>query len=131
VNIEVDIADRTEGSVPPEELEKLGTAKEVAEFLTRYSHLTPHGERVVDARLVHSWFTKREKLGFPEPAGTRRTGSRSSRVWKLGDVLKWYSGWKPDRGGAPKGNQNALRHGRFVGARASREARRTGSAQGR
>lgn len=100
-------------------------AHTLAAVFSLWSWRAPSGDRMIDARLVNSWYDRREVTGFPEIA-ERKVGGRQLREWCLFEALVWYLAWTPGKAGAPPGNSNALTHGRYVGRRAEREARRTG-----
>lgn len=74
----------------------------------------------LNERAVRGW--RERNVGFPDPVGKRRDGSFNPLVWDAMGVLAWaleYLG-KPNKGGAPLGNSNAVRHGRYIGERARR-----------
>lgn len=98
------------------------TAHELAVLFTARSGESKGGPRYVDPRLVNSWFDRRAKTGFPEPSGSRQGRARPARTWNVDEAWEWFKNYSPAKGGAPKGNRNAVRHGRCVGLRAAREA---------
>jgi hypothetical protein len=87
-----------------------------------WSYLAPSESRNVTQRLILSWYERRASTGFPEIAERKHEGPyRPVRAWDLYDALVWYLNWKPKERplGAPKGNQNALKHGRYAKKRAA------------
>jgi uncharacterized protein YjcR len=91
--------------------DNLVTTKYLADFLR------------VSVNQVHTWHSRREKNGFPEPRGTaasregRRGGPSGAPLFDLSEVVAWYARYEPRRGGAPKGNRNNTRRrpdGRFA-----------------
>lgn len=100
------------------------TARELGVLLTARSKDAPSGPRHVDARLLSSWYERQWSTGIPDPLPQRHhPGVLTVRRWDPEVVLAWFLGWTPKKGGAPVGNQNAVRHGGFRGARAVRAAR--------
>lgn len=100
-------------------------ARELAPYLTARSGETPGGPRYITAKLIYSWFYRKDEIGFPdsEPEPDVRDRTKPVRVWKVAAVWEWFQNYQPSRGGAPAGNRNAHRHGRFVGERARRAER--------
>lgn len=106
------------------------TAHELAPLFTVYSGQSAGGERYVDVHLVRDWYYRRDKTGFPASNGARPVrGSKAARTWNADEALEWFVNYLPDKGGAPKGNKNAVTHGGCVGLRAQREAVRGGVVQ--
>lgn len=96
----------------------------LAAVFSLWSWLAPSGPRHIDAKLVSSWYERRRTTGFPKVATTRKTGPyRPVRVWDLYDALVWFLNWKPRPKGAPPGNHNALKHGRYAGRRGEQQER--------
>lgn len=106
----------------------LMNAHELAAFLTEKSPLTKQGQRDIGTRLVNSWWDRRAVIGFPEAVGKRADRARPAKIWDAEEVLEWFVNWEPKRGGAPRGNRNGVKHGRFVGVRAAEAAKRAGKA---
>lgn len=88
-----------------------------------WSWKAPSGSRNIDARLVNSWYERRATTGFPEVAERVSEGYRPVRYWDLYGAMLWYLTWEPRSAGAPRGNRNAEKHGRYVGLRAEQEQR--------
>lgn len=101
------------------------SAKELAVYFTARSGESRLGARLVVPRQVYAWYYKRSRTGFPADEKDKREthGVRAVRVWDVERAWVWFRDYEPSKGGAPKGNQNAVRHGRCVGLRAAREAR--------
>lgn len=78
----------------------------------------------VSRNQVYMWGQRRERNGFPEPVGTYRGSDgrcTTSPVFDLNEVVAWYVNYDPKAGaGAPRGNQNGFKHGRYVGLKAKR-----------
>lgn len=99
------------------------SAKELAVLFTARSGETKGGPRYVTDKQIGLWYAHRVRNGFPEPCGMREGRGPTCRVWNVAQAWEWFKNYEPIKGGAPKGNQNALRHGKFVGLRAERDAR--------
>jgi hypothetical protein len=99
------------------------SAKELAVLFTARSAESKGGARYITDKQVNSWYIHRDRTGMPEPCRVRQGYGPACRVWNVEQAWEWFKDYEPAKGGAPKGNQNALRHGRFVGLRAEREAR--------
>lgn len=94
----------------------VATMKEIVTVLAPY-------RPGLNERAVRGW--RERDIGFPDPVGRRRDGSFNPLVWDLIEVVAWalaYFG-KPNKGGAPLGNTNAVKHGRYIGERAKRASR--------
>jgi uncharacterized protein YjcR len=50
-------------------------------------------------------------------------------VWNAAEALEWFKNFEPPKGGAPKGNRHAVKHGQYIGLRAEREKRRQESSR--
>lgn len=102
------------------------SAKELAVLFTARSAESAGGARYIIDKQINNWYHHRARTGFPDEEGTRPGGRvRQIRVWNVEQAWEWFKDYVPRRGGAPKGNRNAVRHGRCVGLRAEREAARS------
>jgi hypothetical protein len=66
----------------------------------------------VTSNQVYMWYQRRARNGFPEPRGTRKRGMGTVRVFDLNEVLTWYVGYEPSKGGAPRGARNPSASGK-------------------
>lgn len=101
------------------------SARQLAVYFTARSAESRGGARYVTDKAINNWYKHRDRNGFPEEESEKRPvkGARPARVWNVERAWQWFKNYEPSRGGAPKGNRNAVRHGRCVGVRAAREAR--------
>lgn len=80
----------------------------------------------VTSNQVYMWHLRRDRNGFPEAVLCRLVRPQGEKkgapLFVLQEVLDWWASYVPSRGGAPLGNQHALKHGQYVGRRARREA---------
>jgi hypothetical protein len=104
-------------------------AYELAALFTNYSGQSKGGPRYVDASRIRYWYHNRERYGFPEVCGTRQSGGPPARVWNAAEALEWFKNFEPPKGGAPRGNRHAVKHGQYIGLRAEREKRRQESSR--
>jgi hypothetical protein len=92
------------------------TAHGLAAIFTMMSWRAPSGPRHIGSHLVASWYDRRRATGFPEVAERIKAGPyRPVRAWSLLEALTWFLNWTPKERplGAPKGNQNARKHGHY------------------
>jgi hypothetical protein len=94
--------------------------------LGTYVHI---GEMLdVSTNQAWTWARRRATSGFPDPVPADvhsgpSTGHRMPPWYDLAEVRLWHAVYRPARGGATRGNQRALKHGRYSGTEAAKQAR--------
>uniref|UniRef100_UPI003F490BCB hypothetical protein n=1 Tax=Nonomuraea sp. CA-251285 TaxID=3240002 RepID=UPI003F490BCB len=70
------------------------TAEDLAGMLTRYSPLSPQGERVVTRDHLELWQSLRHITGMPAPVPARPFDPPGPPRWDSTRVLLWFLAWK-------------------------------------
>jgi hypothetical protein len=98
---------------------RLGTVGDVAALLG------------VSRNQAWTWAKRSERNGAPGPVTGKEVMINGRMVprYDLDAWLAWHIYYVPARGGAPKGNQYALRHGRYSGTEARRTRSKVGGAR--
>jgi len=62
---------------------------------------------------VWAWDQRRNRNGFPQHRGWTQE-KRPRKLYERTEILEWYRGYTPSKGGAPKGNKNWQGKGKAV-----------------
>lgn len=53
---------------------------------------------------IHTWYMRRNRNGFPERHVQQTISGRDIEVFKVDEVLHWFSNYRGQNGGRPSGN---------------------------
>lgn len=69
------------------------------EIATALNEKYPDRQRQVTRQSVHQWSVRRERNGFPPGLPVTAPSGKIKNVFLLEDVLLWFEGYTPSRGG--------------------------------